>query len=198
MDPLVAHRRAQDAFAGVLAAVKPQQMGAPTPCAEWDVGELIGHVIGGNERVLIRAGLRSEPAACWPADLVEAHRATAAAAQQVFAAPGGMTTTFGLPIGPVPGSMFVWIRAVDALVHGWDLARATGQSTGLDPELAGYLLAESRERATGALRGPGKVFGYPQPCDEARPPADQLAAFLGRRLSETPGPALDRRYRAGR
>ncbi len=183
MDPLVAHQRAQDVFAGVLAAVTPQQMGAPTPCTEWTVGDLIGHVIGGNERVLFRAGLRSEPAACWPADLIEAHRATAAAAHQVFAAPDGMTIMFALPIGPVPGSTFVWIRTVDALAHGWDLATATGQSTDLDPELASYLLAESRRRATEALRGPGRAFGDPQPCDEARPTADQLAAFLGRQVS---------------
>jgi len=180
MDPLVAHQRAQDVFAAVLAAVTPHQMGAPTPCTEWTVGDLIGHLIGGNERVLIRAGLRSEPGASWPADLIEAHRASAAAAHQVFAAPDGMTAIFELPIGPVPGSTFVWMRAVDGLVHAWDLARATGQSTDLDPELAAYLLAGSRGRATDALRGPGKVFGYPQPCDEARPPADQLAAFLGR------------------
>jgi hypothetical protein len=33
---------------------------------------------------------------------------------------------------------------------------------------------------TGALRGHGKFFGDPQPCGQDRPPADQLAAFLGR------------------
>jgi uncharacterized protein (TIGR03086 family) len=180
MDPLVAHRRGQDAFAAVLAAVRPQQMGAATPCTEWTVGDLIEHVIGGNERVLIRAGLRTEPDASWPADLIEAHRASAAAAHQVFAAPDCMTTIFELPVGPVPGSVFVRIRTIDGLVHAWDLAKATGQSADLDPELAGYLLAGSRGPAIDALRGPGKVFGYPQPCDEARPPCDQLAAFLGR------------------
>ena len=183
MDPLVAHRRAHDAFAGVLANVRPQQMGAPTPCTGWTVGDLIEHVIGGNERVLIRAGLRSEPGASWPADLIEAHRASAAAAQQVFAAPGSMTAIFELAVGPVPGSAFVLIRAVDGLVHAWDLARATGQCTDLDPELASHLLAASHGAATDAMRGPGKPFGYPQPCDEARPPADQLAAFLGRPVS---------------
>jgi uncharacterized protein (TIGR03086 family) len=183
MDPLVAHQRAQDAFAGVLAAVSPRQMGDPTPCTQWTVGDLIGHVIGGNEKVLIRAGLRQEPDASWPADLIEAHRASAAAAHQVFAAPDAMTIVFGLPIGPVPGSWFIWMRAVDGLVHAWDLAKATGQPTDLDPELAAYLLAGSRGAATDALRGPGKVFDDPQPCDEARSPADQLAAFLGRRVS---------------
>ncbi len=180
MDPLIAHQRAQDVFSGVLAVVTPQQMGAPTPCAEWTVGELIEHVIGGNEKVVLRAGLRSEPDGSWPADLIEAHRRGAAAAQQVFAAPDGMTIMFELPIGPVPGSWFLWMRTTDALVHAWDLARATGHSTDLDPELASHLLAGSRRLATGALRGPGKVFGDSQPCDQARPPADQLAAFLGR------------------
>jgi uncharacterized protein (TIGR03086 family) len=182
MDPLVAHQRAQSVFSGVLAAVDPQQLDALTPCTEWTVGDVIEHVIGGNERVGIRAGLRSEPAAR-PEDLIEAHRATAAAAQQVFAAPNGMTTMFELAIGPVPGSVFVRMRTIDALAHAWDLAKATGQSTDLDPELASHLLAASRLQEIGTLRGPGKFFGDPQPCDEGRPPADQLAAFYGRQVS---------------
>jgi uncharacterized protein (TIGR03086 family) len=179
VDPLVAHQRAQDVFSRVLASVTPDQMDAPTPCDEWAVRDLIEHVIGGNERVVIRAGLRPEPPAR-PAGLSEAHRATAAAAQAVFAAPGGMTRVFELPIGQVPASAFLWIRTSDALVHAWDLARATGQPTDLDPELAAYLLGASREHMDDALRGPGKVFGEAQPCDRGRPPADQLAAFLGR------------------
>jgi len=179
---LVAHQRAQDTFSGVLASVQPYQFNAPTPCREWTVRDVIEHVIGGNERVAIRAGLCSEPAAR-PQDLIEAHQATAAAAQAVFAAPGGMTAMFELPIGPMPGSAFIRMRITDALVHAWDLAKATGQSTDLDPELAAQVLAASRQHMTAALRGTGKFFGEPQPCDPARPPADQLAAFLGRPVS---------------
>ena len=41
MDQVVAHQRAQNVFAGVLASVEPSQMDAPTPCQEWDVRELI-------------------------------------------------------------------------------------------------------------------------------------------------------------
>jgi hypothetical protein len=36
MDPLVTHRHAQDVFAGVLAGVRSDQLGNPSPCAEWD------------------------------------------------------------------------------------------------------------------------------------------------------------------
>ncbi|HYQ35942.1 MAG TPA: maleylpyruvate isomerase N-terminal domain-containing protein, partial [Mycobacterium sp.] len=56
MDPLVAHQRAQDAFAGVLANVGPEQLGAATPCSEWTIQDLIEHVIGGNEHVGIWSG----------------------------------------------------------------------------------------------------------------------------------------------
>ena len=181
MDPLVAHQRAQDVFAGVLAGVGPHQLDDPTPCPEWTVRDLIDHVIGGNEKVAIRAGLRSEPPAR-PDQAAEAHRATAAAAQEVFAAPGGMSALFGLPVGQMTGSDFIRIRTTDALVHAWDLAKATHQSTDLDPELSAQMLAAS-QHLPGALRGPGKFFGDPQPCDESRPPADQLAAFLGRSVS---------------
>ena len=60
MDPLVAHQRAQDAFAGVLAKVSPDQRGAPTPCSEWTINDLIEHVIGRNEYVGQRAGRDTE------------------------------------------------------------------------------------------------------------------------------------------
>lgn len=179
MNPLVAHQRAQDAFSCVLANIKPCQLDDPTPCNEWAVRDVIEHVIGGNERVPIRGGLRSEPAAR-PSDLIQAHRATAAAAQAVFAAPQGMTAMFELSIGQVPGSQFIRMRTTEAFVHAWDLAKATGQSTDLDPALATRMLAASRQHMTATLRGPAKFFDDPQPCDQGRPPADQLAAFLGR------------------
>src|ERR1700751_1067940 len=96
MDPLVAHQRAQDAFAGVLANVGPEQFGAPTPCSEWTIRGLIERVMGGNEHVGIWSGSTEEPAAR-PDDIVAAHRAAAAAAQEVFARPDGMSTMFKLP-----------------------------------------------------------------------------------------------------
>ncbi len=183
MDPLAAHQRAHDVFSRVLANVSELALDEPTPCEGWRVRDLIEHVISGNERVIIRSGLRPEPAAR-PGGLVEAHRATAAAAHAVFAAPGGLAAPFDLPIGQVPGSAFIRIRTIDGLVHAWDLAKATGQSTDLDPELATWLLTASRGDTMDGLRGPGGVFGDPQPCAEDRPPADQLAAVLGRPVDQ--------------
>lgn len=179
MDALQAHQRAQDAFAGVLANVTPDQLGAPTPCTEWTVGDLVEHVLAGNELVSQWAGITEAPPAR-PDSLVDAHRATAAAAQATFARPDAMTTMFALPFAQVPGSILIGMRSTDLLTHAWDLATATGQSTDVDPELAGHLLGLARERVRPELRGPGKFFGAERACTADRSPADQVAAFLGR------------------
>ncbi len=181
MDPLVAHERAQEAFAGVLARVNPDQLGAPTPCSEWTIGDLIDHVIGGNERVGLWAANSTEPQAR-PGDAVSAHRASALAAQNVFAGPDGMTAMYKLPFGEVPGEVFVGMRTSDVLTHAWDLAFATNQSTDLDPELAVEQLAAARAFVRPEFRGPGRPFGHEQSCSGERVPADQLAAFLGRKV----------------
>ena len=96
MDPLIAHQRAQDAFASVLANVGPDQLGAPTPCSDWAVHDLIEHVLVGNEHVGVWSG-RNEKAAARPDGNVAAHRATADAAQEIFAGPDGMSLMFKLP-----------------------------------------------------------------------------------------------------
>jgi uncharacterized protein (TIGR03086 family) len=181
VDPLLAHQRAQEAFAGVLARVNPDQLGAPTPCTEWTIGDLIDHVIGGNERVGLWAANRTEPQAR-PEDAVAAHRASALAAQNVFARPDGMTAMYKLPFGEVPGQVFVGMRTSDVLTHAWDLAFATNQSTDLDPELAAEQLVAVRAFVRPEFRGPGRPFGHEQSCSGDRAPADQLAAFLGRKV----------------
>jgi uncharacterized protein (TIGR03086 family) len=180
LDPLVAHQRAQDAFAGVLANVSPEELGASTPCSEWTIHDLIEHVIGGNEHVGPWAGGTDDPAAR-PDDIVAAHWAAAGAAQAVFAG-GGMDATFTLPFGEIPGQVFIGMRTSDVLTHAWDLATATGQSTDLDPELAAEQLAAVRAFVAPQFRGPGMPFGDEQPCSSERAPADQLAAFLGRKV----------------
>jgi uncharacterized protein (TIGR03086 family) len=181
MDPLVAHRRAQETFARVLVNVTSDQLSSPTPCAEWDVKALIGHVTAGNQRVIQRAGGHVVPL---PEDFGAAHRASAKAAQETFAAPQALTRNYQLPIGEIPGTTFIELRTSDLLVHAWDLAMATAQPTDLDPELAEYVLAFSKQMMSRpGLRGDGRPFGEEQPCGDERPAADRVVAFLGRELS---------------
>jgi uncharacterized protein (TIGR03086 family) len=177
VDQIEAHRRAQEAFGAVLANVRPEQMGDATPCDEWTVTALIQHVIGGNMWVQQLADVTPPPRTD---DILADHAAQATAATAVFAAEGGLTRTFKLPFGDFPGSVFAGIRAGDVLTHAWDLARATGQATDVDPELAVEALAVSQSLILPAFRGPGMPFGAEQSCDDSASPADRLAAFLGR------------------
>jgi uncharacterized protein (TIGR03086 family) len=181
MDPLVAHQRAQDTFAHVLVNVASDQLSLPTPCTEWDVQALIDHVIAGNHRVVERAGGHVAPL---PENLGAAHRASAKAAQEIFAEPQALSRTYRLPIGEIPGTAFIELRTSDLLVHAWDLATATGQPTDLAPELAEYVLAFSAEMMSRpGLRGEGRPYGEEQPCSEERSAADRVAAMLGRQPS---------------
>jgi uncharacterized protein (TIGR03086 family) len=181
MDPLVAHQRAQETFACVLVNVTSDQLSSATPCSEWDVKALIEHVVAGNQRVVERAGGQVLPL---PEDLGAALRASAKAAQETFGEPRALSRTYQLPIGEIPGTAFIELRTSDLLVHAWDLAVATGQPTDLDPELAEYVLAFSKQMMGRAgLRGDGRPFGDELPCGDERPAADRVAAFLGREMS---------------
>jgi uncharacterized protein (TIGR03086 family) len=175
---LTNHRKAQEIFQDVLAEVGEAQMGLPTPCPGWTVADLVDHVIGGNGWVQSLAGRQPAPA---PADNKRvATVLSAAGAQDVFAAEDGLTRMFELPFGTMPGAAFIGLRTSDVYMHAWDLAKATGQSTDLDPELGAETLTATQMRITDAFRGEGRPFGAQQPCPEGRPVADQLAAFLGR------------------
>jgi uncharacterized protein (TIGR03086 family) len=165
----------------VLANVSLDALGSPTPCPEWTIQDLIEHVVGGNEYVGRWADTPIEPPPR-PDDIMAAHRTAAAAAQEIFAGPDGMTTMFNLPFGQLPGQLFIGLRTADVLTHAWDLATASGQSADLDPELATEQLAAVRAFMGPQFRGPGKPFHDEQPCSSERPPADQLAAFLGRKV----------------
>jgi uncharacterized protein (TIGR03086 family) len=99
-----------------------------------------------------------------------------------FSAEGAMERIMHLPFGDMPGAAFVGLAATDTFVHGWDLAKATGQATDLNPALAEALLAGARQAIPDAIRGEdGKApFGPEQQAPAGASNADRLAAFLGR------------------
>jgi uncharacterized protein (TIGR03086 family) len=68
-------------------------------------------------------------------DPAAAYAASASAAAAVFRRPGALDAPCAVSYGPVPGSVYAGHRFLDVLVHGWDLAVATGQDYALDPDL---------------------------------------------------------------
>jgi uncharacterized protein (TIGR03086 family) len=78
------------------------------------------------------------------------------------------------------GAAMVHVRIVENLVHGWDLARASGQPTDFPHDVAERALTRSRRRLTTRPEGPGAPFAAEMPVPADAPAADRLAGWLGR------------------
>jgi uncharacterized protein (TIGR03086 family) len=171
----------------IVANVKADQLGDATPCESWTVKDLLDHIIGGSYyfAASVNDGKAPEggPATEWnPANMVGVLDGGIKDAVAAFGAPGAMEKTIQLPFGPLPAAAWMGLATTDAFIHGWDLAKATGQSTDIDPELAGQLLEGAKMMIAPAFRGADTVmpFGAEQSAPAGASNADQLAAFLGR------------------
>jgi uncharacterized protein (TIGR03086 family) len=180
------YQTAVQATRSVLEQVNADQMGSATPCASWNVGQLIDHIVGTQHFFL--AGLTGTPpvgadAEYASGDYLAAFDEVTSEAVEAFSADGVMETVYELPFGQMPGAALAGLAATDTFQHGWDLAKATGQSTDLAPELAAGLLEQSKMAIQDNFRGPeGAPFGAEQQAPEGAVAADQLAAFLGREV----------------
>jgi uncharacterized protein (TIGR03086 family) len=99
-------------------------------------------------------------------------------ADAAFRAPGALDAPCAVSYGPVPGSVYCGHRFIDVLVHGWDVAKSTGQDTSLPPDLVDACWAVL-EPQLAALQGSG-AFGTPQAVPADAGPQTRLLAALGR------------------
>jgi uncharacterized protein (TIGR03086 family) len=177
---------ALDGTGQVVGAVTADQWGKPTPCPDWTVRQLLDHLVGGN-RTAARV-LRGEAPAPGAAgrgedqlgsDPVAAFRTSADELLAALRAPGVLDRPHTLPAGTLPGRAVVHLRTVEALVHGWDLARATGRRLAFPDELVEQELAFSRD-LLGRLPEGRRPFGATRAVADDAPAIDRLAALLGR------------------
>ena len=188
-DALAPLSAALDGTGRLVAAVTAEQWDLPTPCPDWTVRQLVNHVVGGN-RLFTRV-LRGEPLP--PLDQLgrragedqlgdDPAHAYAASAGEMLAAlrtPGVLAGTYTVPAATLPGPALVHLRTVETLVHGWDLARATGRPAPFPDDLAEGELAFSRD-LLGRLPEGRHPFGPSRPVSDDAPAIDRLAALLGR------------------
>ena len=174
----------------VVDGITPEQMSSPTPCTSWDVRGVLNHVTGGSimfaECVENGSISDEEFARLSSADLVGddpsgVFGAAADRALAAFAAPGAMERMVTLPFGTMPAGVAANIAVFDLTVHALDLARATGQSTELDPNVlqAGWDAAQGM--LSPELRSTG-MFADAQPCADDAPLGDRLMAYTGRSI----------------
>ena len=177
------HRRATESFAARVAEVGDDQWHLSTPCAAWDVHQLVNHMVYENRWTapLFEGATIAEVGDRYEGDLLgdrpkAAWAASAAEATAAVSAPGATERTVHLSFGDTPASEYAMQLIADLLIHGWDLARATGGDEKLDPELVAAVAAWFEANEDG-YRQSGSIA--------ARPPvpagADQqtllLAAF---------------------
>lgn len=166
----------------LVAGITPGQWGSRTPCEEWDLHALVSHLVSGNH--LFAAALRGDEPAQVDAkgDLVVALEDSGAELVTAFARPGVLQRIVHVPFGAVPGEVALHLRLTEVLVHGWDIARSTGQPAEFDESVAEHELLFTRG-ALNAIPPDRQPFGQPQPPPADASPLDQLAALLGRKVT---------------
>jgi uncharacterized protein (TIGR03086 family) len=173
--------RALAATETLVAGVRADQWDAPTGCPGWTVRDLVEHLIGGTRHVAaVLAGQAPPPAEALGDDPLERYRRAGEALLGAVDEPGVFEKVVTVPAGTVPTPVALHLRLTELLVHGWDVARATGQPTaGLPDDLAEQELAFSRVQLQ-RLPPDRSPFAPPQQIDAAAPAIDRLAALLGR------------------
>jgi len=171
-EAVVVLSRALDQAGDVLAAVHPDQLPHPTPCPDWDVAQLIGHLVDAPVNFLEMARGRAPDRSAAP------RRATGDWAAAFRSNADDLIHSWH-QVGEAATGQVDW-QTAEIAVHTWDLARATGQSPRLLPEVAERGLAFMSAMLTPENRGLAFASAVPAP-DDAQV-YDRLAAFAGRNL----------------
>lgn len=183
MDILTTLEKSANATAAVARGVRPEQFDDPTPCAEWNVEQLMNHLIGSLEYFKARGeGKDADPPKPAPPTTydrtIQALQDTATATAAAWRRPGALAEKTDTGAGAMPGSALATMAVSEILAHGWDLAKATGQSMPADDVKVDEVLAAMKQTLKPEARNP--AFGPETQAPKGAPPIDQLAAFLGR------------------
>ncbi|MCC9308419.1 TIGR03086 family metal-binding protein [Kitasatospora sp. RB6PN24] len=140
--------------ARVAKGITADQLTAPTPCTEFDTRALINHWVRYTSHGLEHRALRKE----LPAELVErdftadpawadAYAAQLERGVAAWAQPAAWEGDIDLGGMAMPAPAVLGLLLAELALHGWDVARATGQEYQCSEESAEVLLAVVRENA---------------------------------------------------
>jgi uncharacterized protein (TIGR03086 family) len=175
------YRRTVESWTDRVKAVGPDQWESATPCTDWDVRALVNHVVGEDlwTEPLMRGQTIADVGDRLDGDLLgsDARETALDAAEQATKVVAETLPTGGkvhLSYGDEDMSEYLAQLAADHLIHGWDLAAATGGDTRLDADLVSGVAAwwadrEELYRSAGAIGPRVEAGGDPQ--------SDLLASF---------------------
>ena len=173
-------REAVAATSHLADGVSPDNRSGRTPCAEFNVGDLLAHVAG-FMATSIAAALRSYPAD--DADLGDNPRATwhvlGSTMADAWATPDAFEGRTHLGAREMSAFIAGHITLFETLVHGWDLATATGQRLELSNELSETSLVTAQRLCVDRAREAG-AFGREVNAPAGGGPFEQASALAGR------------------
>ncbi|MET9925193.1 MULTISPECIES: TIGR03086 family metal-binding protein [unclassified Streptomyces] len=174
--------------AGLLDAIDDSRLDGPTPCPDYAVRHLLGHLTGlatafrDAARKDLGASTALPPDSALPVleedwrEVLPRRLAEVATAWRSADAWTGMTRAGGVEL---PGEVAGAVALDELVIHGWDLARSTGQP---------YEAGEAELRTCAALLAPadddpdrGGIFGRPVPVPDDAPLLDRVIGLSGRR-----------------
>lgn len=174
--------------ADVVAHVRPEQLDGPTPCAEYDVGSIVDHLVGAGWRAAALGRGENSTGDAFPhvelSDAPDQLQRAAKEARVAWSDEARLAQTLTMPWGEeYTGATLVDMYLAELAAHTWDVAVATGQSDRLDSSLARSALDGARAMLRPEYRdamGRGNPFGV-----EVDPPVgatdwERFAAFMGR------------------
>lgn len=181
----------------LLAAVRPDQLGNRTPCASWELRDLLGHVVNDLEAFLVQAqGERPDwgkPAPELTDGWSAAFRVKADEVMEAWWAAGDLSGTITLPVGEAPATTPVYQAITEFGVHSWDVARAIGEGSELNPEVAEAAMSWAPGMLRPEFRGSeadGMAIGPEVEVDDDAPVYDRLVGFFGRDPQWAPPPSV--------
>jgi len=173
------------ALVNVLGGVHREHLTKPTPCRDWTVGQLLAHIDGLTQAFTAAAAKDlgpltdnaprtpdAEPSAGWATRIPRQVEALVRAWHRSEAWEGS-TRAGGVDL---PGEAAGLVALDELVLHGWDLARATGQAYEVDQASARAVLTFVRE----SQGGQDGIFGPPLEVPQDADTFDQALRLAGR------------------
>jgi uncharacterized protein (TIGR03086 family) len=184
------YRRRAEAFERKVAAAAPGEWSEQSPCEAWTARDVVAHIVAMHAAMLRPVHRALGPAPSVEDDPLAAFRSARADVQAVLDSRELAEAECDAPTGRMSVERQIdEVLSDDLVLHGWDLARATGQDDTMDPEDVARLWSSAlaipaelmqRLRTPGAF-GPGiEVYGPEVAVPADAPLQDRLLGLLGR------------------